>query len=126
MKNILIFTKLAVASVTFSAATCVHAHGVVLDSIEVLTPTDGGLAREVSIRLKDSHGKPVSPAELTLTADMPSMPMAHRLPSVSARAGGAPGGYLAKLPFEMRGEWAIKIEVFKPLPAVIVRKVQVK
>lgn len=125
MAKILRFSKLVIASAVLTAATCVQAHGVVLDSIEVLPSPKGGLAREISLRLKDNHGKPLTSVELSMTADMPSMPMAHRLPKVIARAGDTPGVYLAKLTFEMRGEWAIKIEVVKPEPGTIVKKVLV-
>lgn len=50
------------------------------------------------------------------------MPMAHHVPKVSAKPGAQPGSYVARIAFEMPGEWAAKVEVSKPIKAAAVRK----
>ena len=56
-------------------------------------------------------GKPLTGAQLSVGADMPSMPMAHNLRPVKAKAGERPGEYLARLDLEMHGEWAVKLRI---------------
>ena len=46
---------------------------------------------------------------------MPSMPMAHNLRPVKAKAGKLPGEYRARLDLEMLGEWAVKLRLRGPL-----------
>jgi hypothetical protein len=67
-------------------------------------------------------GKPVSGAEVSVGADMPSMPMAHNVRPVKAKPGKAPGEYLARIELEMAGEWALKLNVRGPVRDVIVKK----
>jgi hypothetical protein len=112
-----------IATWFLATSSVIHAQGVLLDSLEVHASADGGLVRDVYVNLKDIHGMPILAAELNVTADMPSMPMAHQIRKVVGRPLKDAGAYVAKIPFEMRGEWAIKIEVVKPLPKTIVRKV---
>jgi hypothetical protein len=45
-------------------------------------------------------------AAVTVGADMPSMPMAHNVRPVIAKATGTPGEYQARLTLEMYGDWA--------------------
>ena len=52
-------------------------------------------------------GEPLSGAQLSVGADMPSMPMAHNLKPVKARPGKKPGEYEARLDLEMPGEWTV-------------------
>lgn len=59
------------------------------------------------IRLKP----PVAGVQLSVGADMPSMPMAHNTKPVRAKPGKAPGEYLARLDLEMPGEWAVKLRL---------------
>ena len=59
------------------------------------------------IRLKP----PVTGVQISVGADMPSMPMAHNVKPVKARPGKAPGEYLARLDLEMPGEWAVKLRL---------------
>jgi hypothetical protein len=66
------------------------------------------------IRLK-SAGKALERAEITVGADMPSMPMAHNVKPVKAKPGKAPGEYLARLDLEMQGEWAVKLRLAGPV-----------
>jgi hypothetical protein len=60
-------------------------------------------------------GKPLTGAQVSVGADMPSMPMAHNLRPVKAQAGPRPGDYLARLELEMHGEWAIKLRLSGPV-----------
>ncbi|MGQ0544613.1 MAG: FixH family protein, partial [Betaproteobacteria bacterium] len=60
-------------------------------------------------------GKPLSGAQVTVGADMPSMPMAHTVRPVKARPGKAPGEYRARLELEMPGEWAVKLRLSGPV-----------
>jgi hypothetical protein len=55
--------------------------------------------------------QPVEGAQVTVGADMPSMPMAHNVKPVKARPGNGPGEYLARLDLEMPGEWAVKVRI---------------
>jgi hypothetical protein len=62
------------------------------------------------IRLARS-GEPVSGAQLTVAADMPSMPEAHGMKPVKARPGKGPGEYLVRLDLDMQGEWDVKLRL---------------
>jgi len=61
------------------------------------------------------NGEPLSGAQITVGADMPSMPMAHNVKPVKAKAGKAPGEYEATLDLEMLGEWAVKLRLAAPV-----------
>ncbi len=57
-------------------------------------PTKHDLVYDCRIALKEAKsGKPVSGAEVSVGADMPSMPMAHNVKPVKAKPGAAPGEY---------------------------------
>jgi hypothetical protein len=67
-------------------------------------------------KIKLSRGKqPLAGAEVTVGADMPSMPMMHNVRPVKAKPGKAPGEYEAKLDLEMPGEWAVKLRLGGPV-----------
>ena len=66
--------------------------------------------------------QPVQGAEITVGADMPSMPMAHKVRPVKATAGDTPGTYRFTIELEMLGEWALRIEIAGPRRDVIVTK----
>ena len=61
------------------------------------------------------NGKPLAGAQVTMGADMPSMPMAHNVKPVKAKPGRTPGEYEAKLDLEMLGEWAVKLRLAGPV-----------
>jgi len=83
-----------------------------------------GLVYDCRILLKDAKsGQLVSGAEVSVGADMPSMPMAHNVKRVKARPGATPGEYVARIELEMYGEWALKLDVRGAARDVIVRKV---
>ena len=60
-------------------------------------------------------GAPLAGAQLSIGADMPSMPMAHNIKPVKAKPGKKPGDYEARLDLEMTGEWALKLRVSGPV-----------
>jgi len=60
-------------------------------------------------------GVPLTGAQLTVGADMPSMPMAHNVKPVKAQPAQAPGEYKAKLDLEMLGVWAVKLRLAGPV-----------
>jgi hypothetical protein len=69
---------------------------------------------DCTIFLKRS-GEPLAGAQVTMGADMPSMPMAHNVKPVKAQPTKAPGEYRAKLDLEMSGEWAVKLRLAGPV-----------
>lgn len=60
-------------------------------------------------------GQPLAGAQVTVGADMPSMPMAHNVKPVKATPGREPGSYEARLDLEMTGEWAVKLRLAGPV-----------
>ena len=73
-------------------------------------PTGKDLIFDCTIRLARGD-QPLEGAQVTVGADMPSMPMAHNVKPVKARPGNGPGEYLARLDLEMPGEWAVKVRI---------------
>jgi hypothetical protein len=61
------------------------------------------------------NGQPLSGAQVTVGADMPSMPMAHNVKPVKAKPGKTPGEYEVMLDLEMLGEWAVKLRLAGPV-----------
>jgi hypothetical protein len=78
------------------------------------TPTKTDFIFDCTIRLSRDR-QPLSGVQVTVGADMPSMPMAHNVKPVKAKAGKAPGEYAAKLDLEMLGEWAVKLRLGGPV-----------
>jgi hypothetical protein len=88
-------------------------------------PTKHDLVYDCRIALKEAKsGKPVAGAEVSVGADMPSMPMAHNVRPVKAAPGSAPGEYAARIELEMYGEWALKLNVRGPVRDVVVKKLE--
>jgi hypothetical protein len=77
-------------------------------------PAGKDLVYDCVIRLARA-GEPLTGAQLSVGADMPSMPMAHNVKPVKARPGNGPGEYLARLDLEMQGEWAVKLRLAGPV-----------
>ena len=68
------------------------------------------------IRLSDARsGAPLAGFELTVRADMPSMPMAHSVRPVKAEPLAEPGVYRARLSLEMHGEWLVRLDLAGPV-----------
>lgn len=87
-------------------------------------PTKHDLVYDCRIALKEAaSGKPVSGADVSVGADMPSMPMAHNVRPVRAQPGKVPGEYTARLELEMFGEWAVRLNVRSPVRDLIVKKI---
>jgi YtkA-like len=88
-------------------------------------PTKHDLVYDCRILLKEAASEtPVSGAAVSVTADMPSMPMAHQTAPVKAVPGKAPGEYHARIALEMFGEWALKLTVRGRVRDVIVKKIE--
>ena len=77
-------------------------------------PTGKDFVYDCTILLSQA-GKPLSGAEVTVGADMPSMPMAHNVRLSKALPGARPGEYRATLDLEMLGEWAVKLRLGGPV-----------
>jgi hypothetical protein len=87
------------------------------------TPTEVALTYLCTVGVTDSADRPVDGAEITLSADMPSMPMAHNVSPVKAQpVPGRSGSYQARLTLEMLGEWAVRLRFETPHRDVVVRK----
>jgi hypothetical protein len=87
-------------------------------------PTQHDLVYDCRIALKEAASrKPVAGADVSVGADMPSMPMAHNVRPVKAKPAKEPGLYAARLELEMYGEWALKLNVRSPVRDVIVKKI---
>ncbi|MBI5320723.1 FixH family protein [Bradyrhizobium sp.] len=76
------------------------------------TPTARPLEYDCAIKLSDSRsGEALTGVEVTVGADMPSMPMAHNVKPVKAAPGGEPGAYRARILLEMYGDWAVRVDL---------------
>jgi len=78
------------------------------------TPTGEDFIYDCTVTLARG-GKPLERAEITVGADMPSMPMAHSVRPSKARPGTKPGEYHFRLDLEMLGEWAVKLRLGGPV-----------
>ncbi len=88
-------------------------------------PTQHDLVYDCRIALTEAASrKPVAGADVSVGADMPSMPMAHNVRPVKAKPASEPGRYTARLELEMYGEWALKLNVRSPVRDVIVKKIE--
>lgn len=90
------------------AALPLHAQGVRGELECRFTATD--FVYDCTIRLSKG-GAPLAGVQVTVGADMPSMPMAHNVKPVKAKPGAKPGEYQARLDLEMTGEWAVKLRL---------------
>ena len=70
-------------------------------------PAGADFAYDCVIRLTPA----IPGAQVTVDADMPSMPGAHAIKPVRAKRGKAPGEYRARLDLDMQGEWAVKLRL---------------
>jgi hypothetical protein len=84
---------------------------------------DAELDYACTIRLSDAAGKPVEGANISVGADMPSMPMMHNVAPVKAKPLAA-GIYEARLALEMHGVWAVKLRLTAPHNDQIVRRLR--
>lgn len=84
-----------------------------------------GLRRRCSVQLAEAD-RPLTGATVTLSADMPSMPLAHHVPPVTCAPGQAPGSYVGALDFEMPGRWMLGIRVAGPRSDYLTREVEIR
>jgi hypothetical protein len=73
-------------------------------------PSGKDLIYDCVVRLARAD-QPVAAAQLTVSAEMPSMPGEHRLKPVKARPGKGPGEYLVRLDLDMPGEWDLTLRL---------------
>jgi hypothetical protein len=69
---------------------------------------------ECIVRLSRPDGQPLVGANVTLSAMMPSMPMAHHVKPAVAAATGTPGEYRGRLDLEMNGAWSVEVDFAAP------------
>lgn len=83
------------------------------------------LQYDCTIKLSDSRsGAALSGVDVTVGADMPSMPMAHNEKPVRAIPGSEPGTYRARIDLEMHGDWAVKVDLAGPVRDRIVKSMR--
>jgi len=99
----------------FSTTTCAQSTKVALQCR--LTSTD--YVYDCIIKLA-RDGKPLAGAQVTVDADMPSMPMMHSVRPLKAKPGRTPGEYAAQLDLEMLGEWAVRLRLGGPVQEQLV------
>jgi len=73
-------------------------------------PSGKDLIYDCVVRLARAD-QPVTGAQLTVAAEMPSMPGEHGQKAVNARPGKGPGEYLVRLDLDMPGEWDLKLRL---------------
>ncbi len=70
------------------------------------------LQYDCAIKLTNARtGAPLTKVDLTVGADMPSMPMAHNVRPVKATPTEEPGTYRAVIELEMHGDWALQLNL---------------
>ena len=78
-------------------------------------PAEGHLTYDCTVTLS-RDGAPLTGAHATVTAEMPSMPMAHNVPpSTLEEIEGSPGHYEFQIELEMHGEWALIYDLLAPI-----------
>jgi hypothetical protein len=88
-------------------------------------PTDQTLVYDCMIMLTGKNsGAPMDDVEFTVSANMPSMPMAHNVKPVKATPTGEQGTYRAKIELEMLGEWVLRMDISRPVRDTIINKLR--
>jgi hypothetical protein len=83
------------------------------------------LEYDCSIKLSDQRsGEALTGVDVTVGADMPSMPMAHNVKPAKAMPGNEPGTYRAHIKLEMYGDWAVKVDLVGPVRDRIVKSMR--
>jgi len=89
-------------------------------------PEANALRQRCRVRLTDRRtGRPVEGASVTLTADMPSMPLAHAVRPVTATPGPQPGTYQGTLELEMPGRWVVAARIAAPVQDQVTQPIDV-
>ena len=86
-------------------------------AVEVACASEASpLRQRCTVRLTDrASGRPVDGATVTLSADMPSMPLAHGVGPVTAPPGPRAGTYAGTLELEMSGRWVVAVRIAGPV-----------
>ncbi len=83
------------------------------------------LEYDCTIKLSDQRsGEALTGVDVTVGADMPSMPMAHNVKPAKAMPGNEPGTYRANIKLEMHGDWAVKVDLAGPVRDRIVKSMR--
>ncbi|RQP94663.1 hypothetical protein DF107_35120 [Burkholderia stagnalis] len=115
----------ALATLVVLATALPAAHAAAPDARIACKPAGAANAYDCAIDLADPHTRiPIDGALFTVTADMPSMPMAHNITPVDATPDGQPGRYRARLALEMDGVWLVKLTFSAPVRDRVVRRVR--
>src|SRR6266851_10060744 len=78
-----------------------------------------------TINLSDPRsGEALTGVDVTVGADMPSMPMAHNVKPAKAMPGNEPGTYRAHIKLEMHGDWVVKLDLAGPVRDRIVKSMR--
>jgi YtkA-like len=77
------------------------------------------LVYDCNLRLTRA-GEPIKDVEVSVSADMPSMPMAHNVRPVKAQPASTPGEFVVRLTLEMHGDWAVKVRLSGAVKDVLV------
>jgi hypothetical protein len=110
--------KLRVIALAIAAATAVTG-AYAADRVQAAVackPAGIWLAYDCTFKLSNaSTGAPLQKAQLTVAADMPSMPLADKVAPVVAKATATPGEYRAIVVLDVHGDWALRLRVGGPL-----------
>jgi hypothetical protein len=80
------------------------------------TPRAERLQYDCVIRLSSAKdNKPLSGVNLSVGADMPSMPSAHHVAPVTATEEAEKGTYRARIRLEMHGDWMLHLDLSGPM-----------
>lgn len=113
------------AALAFSIGCSASAWSAERPRVEVdCKPTDKKLIYDCSFVVNGRKtGIAMEGAEFRVSADMPSMPMAHNIRPITPKATSAPGTYTGRLHLEMNGAWALKLTFSKPVRDVVIKKI---
>lgn len=119
--------KLALLLLAVLAAGCSPPPPVSLAVQVSCAPEATALRQRCAVRLTDRHtGRPVEGATVTLSADMPSMPLAHGAHPVAASPGPEAGAYQGTLQLEMTGRWVITARITGPVSDQVTHAIEIK
>lgn len=86
-------------------------------------PAEKPLVYDCTLTLAErDSGRMIVGAAAIVEADMPSMPLAHKVKPVELKPTDKPGVYTFRIELEMHGEWALKLRLSRPRMDVIVHK----
>jgi hypothetical protein len=122
-----IVLRVALVVVAALTANAALAQSAKLRARTDVTCKNNGLELDCIIKLSNAAtGAPLPGVSVTVSADMPSMPLVHNIRPVKAAAGSEPGSYQAKLELEMSGDWALRIDLAGPLRDRVFKPIRVQ